>query len=194
MIFLPHQQLANRPWEETFAGLGAPAYSKAKTSVLVLWKFHTRYQLFPILNQNIKTSNPGKCSRAINIFPHIGAVYQGVFPLDYFEVFDLKYIRRVYRKGKKLEIQKPNFLITTMSWGKAEKVMLAFHLLWEKKNLNFTELIFFWWDEQQKFDELLVSGFWWRRPMRTDPVASISEVALMSMFAAGLVTLVSKKE
>lgn len=53
--------------------------------------------------------------------------------MDYFEVFDLKYIRRVYRKGKKLEIQKPNFLITTMSWGKAEKVMLAFHLLWEKK-------------------------------------------------------------
>lgn len=63
-----------------------------------------------------------------------------------------------------------------------------------KKNLNFTELIFFWWDEQQKFDELLVSGFWWRRPMRTDPVASNSEVAPMSMFAAGLVTLVSKKE
>lgn len=30
--------------------------------------------------------------------------------------------------------------------------------------------------------------------MRTDPVASISEMAPMSMFAAGLVTLVSKKE
>lgn len=58
-------------------------------------------------------------------------------------------------KGK-LEIQKPNFLITTMSWGKAEKVILDIHFPW-KKNLNFTELIFFWWDEQQKFDELLVS-------------------------------------
>lgn len=44
-----------------------------------------------------------------------------------------------------------------MSWGKAEKVILVFHLLWEK-NLKFTELIFFCWDEQQKFDELLVSG------------------------------------
>lgn len=56
-----------------------------------------------------------------------------------------------------MEIQKPNFFITTMSCGKAEKVILVFHLLWEK-NLKFTELIFFCWDEQQKFDELLVSG------------------------------------
>lgn len=73
MIFLSQQQLANRPREATFAGLGAPAYRKAKTSVLVLGKFHT-ISFFLFSTRTIKASNPGKYSQTISIFPQIGVV------------------------------------------------------------------------------------------------------------------------
>lgn len=157
---------------EVSYSLSAFSYSQPEHKNIKSWKMFPSYKYF--------SSHWCGLSRSVSF---------GLFWSVWFEVH-----KKGIQKGKEVGNTEAKLFDNYYELGQGRKSNASFPFAVGKKNLNFTELIFFWWDEQQKFDELLVSGFWWRRPMRTDPVASISEVAPMSMFAAGLVTLVSKKE